>query len=152
MTTMNSNEREERQDAPERVFLKACHPASPNQNCSWIISKTAEESVEYVRANPLDRQVAVNAVSRNDVVARIEKQIRLWNSDTVTMACADMLADIKQLPVVDATAATRMREACVGELQLLLETEVNGHCRGAYNRAITALESLTLDQVEQKQS
>lgn len=38
-------------EAPERVFLKACHPDSPNRNCSWSVSKDRESSVEYVRAD-----------------------------------------------------------------------------------------------------
>lgn len=42
-----------KQFAPEKVFLKACHPASPNHNCGWSVSKTAEDSVEYVRADSL---------------------------------------------------------------------------------------------------
>lgn len=40
-----------------------------------------------------------DVLPRQELIARIEKQIRLWNNDTVTMACADMLADLKQTSV-----------------------------------------------------
>lgn len=37
--------------APERVFLRACHPDSPNQNCSWTVDQNREGSIEYIRAD-----------------------------------------------------------------------------------------------------
>jgi hypothetical protein len=48
-------------------------------------------------------------VSRQSVVERIERQIRLWNNDTVTMACADMLAEIKSM-VATTGAGTEQDE------------------------------------------
>lgn len=54
--TVNNRKRIEQDNiAPERVFLKACHPASPNHNCSWSVNKTQEDSVEYVRADLASR-------------------------------------------------------------------------------------------------
>lgn len=35
----------------ERIFLRACHPRSPNLNCSWSVDYNREGSVEYVRAD-----------------------------------------------------------------------------------------------------
>lgn len=45
--TLNNKDTE----APERIFLKACHPASPNRNCSWGVSKEPKDSVKYIRAD-----------------------------------------------------------------------------------------------------
>lgn len=144
----------EREEAPERIFLKACHPASPNHNCTWSMSKTQEDSVEYVRADLPGSQVAGGDTGLlKEVVARIERQIRLWNNDTVTMACADMLADIKQLPL--SNAATRMRERCVTRVKELAADYYALSLSEWFHKyeeerlekvVITALESLTLDE------
>ena len=38
-------------EVPERIFLRACHPANPNHNCTWSVSKESTQSVEYIRAD-----------------------------------------------------------------------------------------------------
>lgn len=46
---------------------------------------------------------------------------------------------------------TAMRSRCVEKVRGLMEYEVNGHRQGAFLDAVIAIESLLLDQAEQKQ-
>ena len=69
-----SRDTQVKQEAPGRIFLKACHPDSPNHNCTWSVSKEPKDSVEYVRADLLAtvrREVFKEAieVARGDIPA-----------------------------------------------------------------------------------
>ena len=87
-----------KREAPERAFLKACHPESPNRNCTWAWcgSEPQAGAVEYA--------------SIPSIVARLEKVVRLWNDDRVTMAYADMIVELRSAARVAASNPNHGRE------------------------------------------
>lgn len=53
--------------APERIFAKACHPDSPNRNCTWTMSlEPSEGSVEYTRISPASTAPVVDKSSMQE--------------------------------------------------------------------------------------
>lgn len=75
LQTTSSETQPQQQDAPERLFAKACHPERPNQNCSWSVSKErVEGSVEYVRSD-LPRTKSESTVPTKSVIDLINNWI-----------------------------------------------------------------------------
>lgn len=144
MTQLSEEQQERVKQIRERQKWRA--------HASLQIGRTPDSTHTYADTDFLlslldsDSQAAEgDAISRSKVVARIERQIRLWNNDTVTMACADMLADIKQLPSIDP--ATAIRDKCVNKVREYL-TDCRDEERGIIEAIAVELSSLTLDQVK----
>lgn len=109
-----------------------------------------------IRALPSVQQPA-HLVSREEVVNRLEKVIRLWNDDRVTMACADMIADLKSTPIQQPASPVGPRISdAIEKVKELRDNwhdvanangpEDTGHYLSKYNAAheiVTALESLS---------
>lgn len=81
-------------------FCEECQAEGPHANteieAARLWNTRSRASLAAVEGDVLPRQ---------EVVARIQKQMRLWNNDTVTMALADVLADLKAMPAAASSPA-----------------------------------------------
>lgn len=73
-------------------------------------AQPTRDEVDYLLSQLKDGG-AEDFISRKEAVERIERQIRLWNNDTVTMACADMLAEIKTMGATTPTESAATEQA-----------------------------------------
>jgi hypothetical protein len=60
-------------EIPERAFLKACHPESPNRNCTWTLCgpEPKEGAIEYVRVDLALKESAESIVNEAGKVGQL---------------------------------------------------------------------------------